>query len=114
MSSTGVFSPISLIALHDVAPPIELFGSICGVPVSLLLDYLWNLLILVEALALLGRRSDFSRRRLLVYTLVATIGGAVIDWGHYALLYLMRRADWFAHPFLWSSCLLYTSPSPRD
>jgi len=88
---------------YDVAPPIELFGSICSVPVSLLLDYLWNLLILVEALALLGRRSDFSRRRLLVYTLVATIGGAVIDWGHYALLYLIRRADWFAHPFLWSS-----------
>lgn len=97
------FFPFGLNILLDVVPPLGEIGFVLGAPIALLLNYLWNLLILVEALALLGHRSDFSRRRLLIYTLVATIGGALIDCGHYVLLHLMRQADWFARPLLWSS-----------
>jgi len=65
------------------------FPFCVGLVVAVVINYKWNLLILIGVLSLLGRRSCFSTQKLRSHTNLATLGGGLVDLAHLYLLFVI-------------------------
>jgi len=65
------------------------FPFCVGLVVAVVINYKWNLLILIGVLSLLGRRPCFSTQKLRSHTNLATLGGGLVDLAHLYLLFVI-------------------------
>jgi hypothetical protein len=76
------------VTLHDVAFGL-LFIYILGVPFGVIIDYLWNRIVLYITLDRLVKPAVSMRalKRTWVYAIFITLIGLLIDWGYYVIIW---------------------------
>jgi len=86
------------VTVYD-AGGLFLIAIFLGIPFGTIFDYIWNLIVLSVALPRLPGGNDINirTRKKLVYSLVITILGIVIDWAYFEITWDMslgKSAVW--------------------
>ena len=84
--------------LYD-AGGIFIIVALLGIPIGSIFDYLWNLIVLSIALSILNIHIAISRK--LLYSLIITILGLIIDWAYFELTWDTQ----FAKSAFWSPAM---------
>ena len=84
--------------LYD-AGGVFIIVALLGIPIGSIFDYLWNLIVLYIALSILNIHIAISRK--LLYSLIITILGLIIDWAYFELTWDTQ----FAKSAFWSPAM---------